>query len=85
MPAGGRLRWRAAIAMVALAWLPEALAAVAEQLPKILSTLTTAYEVHHLAVSESRRGYPVRLRATVLVFDPLWGMLFMGPAPAHLT
>ncbi len=35
-----------------------------------LRTATTAREAHGLTIEETRRGYPVHLRAVVLYYDP---------------
>jgi hypothetical protein len=75
-----RLRRFAKFSVIVLMLLVGAYPAAASQAGEILPALTTAYGVHHLTVAESRRGYPVRLRATVLVYDPLWGMLFVHDA-----
>src|SRR5450432_1436187 len=82
VPASGwwRLRPRATFSAVVLASLLGAFPLAAAQAREILPILTTAYGVRHLTVSESRRGYPVRLRATVMIYDPLWGMLFIHDA-----
>ncbi len=42
-----------------------------------LPVLTTAQSVHGLMASEAKRGYPVSLRATALVYLPQWGALFV--------
>jgi hypothetical protein len=41
--------------------------------PAALRTLTKANEVHSLSTEESKRAYPVHLRAVVTYFDPSYG------------
>lgn len=48
-------------------------------LPPELPTLTTARQVHALSVAESRRGYAVRLTATVTYYDRV-GTFFVSDA-----
>ena len=44
-------------------------------------TLTTAAQVRRLTIAESPRGYAVHLQsAVVLIYDPVWGMLFVHDA-----
>ncbi len=44
-------------------------------------TLTTSAAVRGLTVAESRRGYPVHLKsAVVLIYDTVWGMMFVHDA-----
>ena len=43
---------------------------VMAQLPGALPTLTTAHAAHELPLPETRRGYPVLLRAVVTLYDP---------------
>jgi signal transduction histidine kinase/CheY-like chemotaxis protein len=46
-----------------------------------LPALTTGVQVRNLTIAESRRGYPVHLKsAVVLIYDPLWGMLYLHDA-----
>jgi diguanylate cyclase (GGDEF)-like protein len=45
----------------------------ATKAPASLRTLTTAHEVHSLSTEESRRAYPVHLRAVVTYLDPSYG------------
>jgi len=45
----------------------------ATKAPARLRTLTTAHEVHSLSTEESRRAYPVHLRAVVTYLDPSYG------------
>jgi signal transduction histidine kinase/CheY-like chemotaxis protein len=46
--------------------------------PVILPTLTTAAAVHGLSPSESKRGYPVHLRAVCVVCFPGWHGFFVN-------
>ena len=38
--------------------------------PRTLRVLTTAREAHGISIEESRRGYPIHLRAVVTYYDP---------------
>ncbi|HZS03617.1 MAG TPA: response regulator [Blastocatellia bacterium] len=42
-----------------------------------LPALTTVHQVHALAPDQARRRYPVRLRATITYYDPVWGFAFV--------
>ena len=51
------------------------------QADQSLPTLTTATAVRHLTVAESQRGCRVRIKsAVVLIYDTVWGMLFVHDA-----
>jgi two-component system sensor histidine kinase/response regulator len=47
-----------------------AVLAAAQPLPDRPRVITSAYQAHSLAVEESKRGLPVRFRATVTYYDP---------------
>ncbi len=47
-----------------------------------LPVLTTIAAVHSLSIEESKRLYPVRCRAVVTFFDPIWVLLFVQDGTA---
>ena len=55
---------------VLAAIIPNVVSAAAQGQPAGLPVLTTARAAHQLPISESRRAYPVRLRAVVTCYDP---------------
>ena len=61
------------IAVIFLTGLLSAEAESAKEAPARLQTLTTANAVHSLTSEESRRAYPVHLRAVVTYYDPSYG------------
>ena len=69
-PSAAPGRLRSALGLAALAVIIPNLLLPAQRQPTTLPVLTTARAAHELPISESRRAYPVRLRAVVTCYDP---------------